>query len=468
MAKARTKVLKVEPGEAAAPSAKAERMREKIGPLTKDKINALEPKMTSYPVPEGRQRCLYLQVTPAGIKSWVLRYRFRGIQKTHTLGRWPDMTVDQAGKEAISALKGIGEGKDPNEARKEEIVEAQRVVAEQKTVSDLLDRYIRDHIEINNKESSQQEFKRLITKHVRPGLGSLEIRKVGTNDISQFLTEIQRETPTQCNRVRSLLITMFGRAEEWEMRDLGTNPVVPIKKRTSEVKRSRRLSAQELKSLGKTLNTSKESKVVIAAIRLYLLTGMRKSELIGDKARGIEALTWGRVNLKEKTLEVFTKSRKGKSAKRVVYCCSEAINILKSIPKIKNNPYVITGKNAKEALVGIQNAWERIRIVAKLAVAGKDDPDNPRIHDLRRTFSSVGADIGWKEYMRDLLGHAEKDVTDIYTRTDPAILLQVAEEVGSRVHQLLNGIAAPKSQPIQATARKAGQAVIPRKAGKAV
>lgn len=442
------------------------KMRQEIGPLTKEKINGLPSKATSYPVPEGRVRCLYLQVTPAGKKSWVLRYRFKGMQKTHTLGKWPEMTVDDAGKAAIQALNGITQGDDPNQVRKEQVVEAKRDADSRRTVNDLIDKFISDHIEVVDKNSTQIEYKRLIKKHIRDGLGKLALSEVGTKEISEFLTPISKSTPIQCNRIRSMLITMFSRAEEWGYRPLGTNPVVPIKKRNGENKRSRRLLNNELHELGKTLLSSNESEMSIIAIKLYLLTGMRKAELIGDKTRGIEGLTWSRVNIDKRQLLVNTKSKKGKPTNRIVYCCYEVIKLLKSITKTKGNPFVIVGKNKNESLVGIQNVWERIRVEAGFARKDEPDPNDPRIHDLRRTFSSVGSDLGWKEYMGELLGHAEGDVTDIYTRTDPAILLQIAEEVGSRIVALMAGAEEPTGAKAKPRVRRAGEPPVPRKAGR--
>ena len=53
---------------------------------------------------------------------------------------------------------------------------------------------------------------------------------------------------------------------------------------------------------------------------------------------------------------------------------------------MEGNPYVLPGKKAGAAYVGLPKAWERIRARAKL--------DDVRLHDLRHSFASVGAAAG--------------------------------------------------------------------------
>jgi integrase len=180
------------------------------------------------------------------------------------------------------------------------------------------------------------------------------------------------------------------------------------------------------------------------AISLYLLTGMRKSELIGDKARSIPALTWDRVNTEDGTLLVYTKVRKSAKAQlRTIFCSRAVVEILKSIPKIEGNPNVITGRLKNSSFVGIQDIWQRVRKEAGLEPEGKTDNDPPSIHDLRRTYASIVHDLGYKAYASDLLGHKVKNPTDIYTRSEILRLMKVAELAGKRINGLLCGTVKP-------------------------
>ena len=399
-----------------------------------------------YPVPGYQGLCV--QVTKGGTKSFVLRYRFHGRQKIHTLGIFPAMTPNEAKKRHSEAWTKINAGIDPNQVKAEE----RRVAAAAKhaafTVEDLATRYITDHINVNNKLSWQTEATRLINKHIIPALGRLPVKEVGPADISAMLFKIRKKTPTQANRVRAVLRTMFGRAEEWEHRTLGSNPVAVVKQRSPEKKRERRLSDLELKSLGAALRRSKESPDVLAAVRLALLAGMRKGE--------IQGLLWEWVDLKAAEIRIPPEEHKtGKKTgkARVVHLCTALVEMLKALPKIEGCPYVVPGLPERDddgkvirwrPFIGLQNPMERIREAAGLAKKKKPTDDDPGWHDLRRTFASVGSDLGLKGFMGELLGHAEQTVTDVYTRTAAQRLKEAVETVGSRIDGILTGAIDPE------------------------
>lgn len=70
------------------------------------------------------------------------------------------------------------------------------------------------------------------------------------------------------------------------------------------------------------------------------------------------------------------------------------------------------------------------------------------LHFLRRTFASVGSDLGLKGFVGELLGHAEATVTDIYTRSAAEALHGAAEKIGARIEGILTGAGYPKA-PVQ-------------------
>lgn len=401
-----------------------------------------------YPVHGYQGLCV--QVTKAETKSFVLRYRFHGRQKIHTLGVFPTMKPNEAKKSHSTAWTKINAGIDPNQER----VDARRAAAEIKraafTVGDLAARYIEDHIKINNMPSWQAEATRLIKKHIIPALGEKPVKDVGPANISEFLLKIQKSTPTQANRVRAVLRTMFGRAEEWEYRPLGSNPVVVVKVRSPEVKRTRRLSELELKALGAALSKSEESPYVLLALQLALLAGMRKGK--------IQVLGWDWVNLNASEIRIppeFHKTGKKTGKDRVVHLCSALVKSLKAIPRTQGCSYVIPGLPKKDKagkvvqwgpFVGLQKPLERVREAAGFAVNGKPDDDDPGWHDLRRTFGSVGTDLGLKAFMGELLGHSEQTVTDIYTRAADQRLKDAAETIGARIDGILSGVIDPEKE----------------------
>ncbi len=434
--------------------------------LTKALVEAAQPKDKTYPIPDGGQAGLCLQVTPAGAKSWVIRYRFQGLQKTCTLGQWPTVTVDAARTLAMDALGNLKKhGIDPNAARAEtrraalEAREAAKNRPAAVTVDDLVDRYQAEHVP-DNSEGWQTESCRLMDRHIRPALGKLPLKDLGPAEVSSLLYKM-KGTPTQANRTRAVLRSMFQRAEEWGLRPLGTNPVSVVKMRGQETKRTRRLSDLELKKLGEALRASSELPELKAGLRLALMAGMRKGE--------IQGCLWEWVDLQAGTITIPPEEHKtGKKTgkARIVHLCPELVADLQAITRTLGCPHLIPGSSVKaddgtlqwKPFTAIQNPWERVREAAKLAVKGEPSEEDPGLHDLRRTFASVATDLGLKGFVAELLGHVEATVTDRYTRAAAERLHDAAATIGARIGGILSGAIDPEKEAEERAKAEAGKA----------
>lgn len=414
-----------------------------------------------YPVKDYKGLCV--QVTKAGVKSFVLRYRFQGRQKIHTLGVFPTMTPDAAKKAHTSAWGQLNNGTDPNQAREGAKKAAEEARRSKFTVSDLAERYELEHMPSNSK-AWRMDIKRYLGRFILPALGKMPVKEVTPGDVSTLLFKIGKDTPTQANRVRAVLRTMFQRAEEWSYRSLGTNPVSVVKARYQETPRDRRLSDLELKALGAAFQASKEAPEVLVALRLGLLAGMRKGE--------IQGLRWEWVDLQEKEIRIppeFHKTGKKTGRSRVIRLCSALVADLQDLARTLGCPYVIPGRavvkedktRVWQSFTALQNPWERLRVAAKLAKKGEPAEADPGLHDLRRTYASVGTDLGLKGFVSELIGHTEQTVTDIYARTSAHRLQDAAEEIGARIDGILKGTIDPEKE---AEARRKAQAGRAKKA----
>jgi integrase len=61
---------------------------------------------------------LFLLITPAGGKRWVLKYRVNGKEKSLALGMYPEVTLVEARKRRDAAREKLAGGIDPGEAKK--------------------------------------------------------------------------------------------------------------------------------------------------------------------------------------------------------------------------------------------------------------------------------------------------------------------------------------------------------------
>jgi integrase len=241
--------------------------------LTKTAVEAIEPGAKDTYAWDDRVAGFGAKITPKGARIYVLKYRAGTAQRWLVLGRHGEITTEQARAKAIKLRGTIANGKDPARARDEH--------DEAPTVDALADRYLAEYAVAHKKPRSIAEDRRNLALHVRPVLGARKVIDVTRQDILA-LHHKMRSTPTAANRTATLLATMFRFAEEWGMRPENSNPARRVKK-FAERKHERFLSLDELRRLGAALDQAEadgEHPSAVAIIRLLLLTGCRKAEVL--------------------------------------------------------------------------------------------------------------------------------------------------------------------------------------------
>lgn len=171
------------------------------------------------------------------------------------------------------------------------------------------------------------------------------------------------------------------------------------------------LSDQELARLGQALRNAETTHPVhAAAVTLILLTGCRKSEIVG--------LRWSEVRGKRLLL---TDSKTGA---RTVWLGNNARVILTRLRRGRpDQPVFGLSAKSRGALDGV---WRRIRGDAGLS--------DVRLHDLRHSFASFAARRAETLPMiGKLLGHAKASSTARYTHLDDESIFSTAERVGQLI-----------------------------------
>jgi len=113
---------------------------------------------------------------------------------------------------------------------------------------------------------------------------------------------------------------------------------------------------------------------------------------------------------------------------KTVYLGNVAIEVLKNIEQLKDNPYVVTGKLEGSYLTDLQHPWRRIRAKAGL--------DNVRIYDLRHSFASNAIALGMSLPMvGKLLGHTQIQTTARYAHLASDPVKEAANLVAESIAQ---------------------------------
>jgi Arm DNA-binding domain/Phage integrase family len=221
-------------------------------------------------------------------KVFVVKYALGGRggrQRKVKLGAFPTLNATQARAMARDVLRAVAHGDDPAASREERRNDL--------SLDDIMTEFLRDHVEAKRKTRTHAEYARLAAKHVQRKLGHLRVRGIETADVAR-LHDSLRGTPVQANRVLSLLSKLFSWCEGRGYRAKYSNPCRGLE-RFPEKGKERFLAASELKRLSHVLKESEEAEwpTAIAALRLLMFTGARKSEVLGlrwddiDIGRGI-------------------------------------------------------------------------------------------------------------------------------------------------------------------------------------
>jgi integrase len=256
----------------------------------------------------------------------------------------------------------------------------------------LYELYITKHAELKNKPNSVKLNRHLIKKHIQPYFAGRKIADITSRDICEF-QYLHRNTRTQANRLLELLSKMFSLAENWGLRY--GNPCRNID-RFKERVITRFLSPEEIVRLQKELDRQKRTTPhAAAAIRLLLLTGCRKSEIL--------AMKWEDIDLRKGVLTLHD----SKTGMRMVPLNHSAIDVIKKIPRVGDCPYVIANPRTGKGMNDLNRTWRKVRKYTKL--------EDVRLHDLRHTFASRGVEAGLSLIViSKLLGHKQLQTTQRY------------------------------------------------------
>lgn len=331
------------------------------------------------------------------------------------IGQFGVVTAELARREATIKLGSVrGANGDPAALR-----DAER---QSTTMKELGERFLTQYTPVRCKPSTQAEYRRSVELFLDPFFAKQHVRSVSTADVAELHGSLSH-IPYQANRTLGVLSKMMNLAETWGIREKHTNPCEDVE-RYPERKRERFLSPKELQRLGQTLAAAEvnqtETKYALAAFRILLLTGCRLSE--------IQRLEWRYVDLEQKELRLPD----SKTGAKTVHLGETAVALLKTLPRVTGNPYVIAGKKEKAHLTDLQHPWRRIRKAAGL--------NDVRIHDLRHTFASGGLLVGEGLAMiGKLLGHTQVQTTARYAHLASDPVKQAATKISDRLALALFG-----------------------------
>ena len=212
-----------------------------------------------------------------------------------------------------------------------------------------------------------------------------------------------RSTPVAADRPAPVLSVILRQAEVYGYRPEGSNPCTGIR-RYRRRNRERFLNDDEIRRLSHVLDEKRAHQPLLAAIvRLLLLTGCRKSEIL--------ALKWsdyreGRLCLSD-----------SKTGPRTVWLSSPARTLIDGLPRRGRWMFPLPQEQGHLSEGTRHRFWCHVRSEATI--------EDVRCHDLRHTYASVA------------LAHGETIVTTgkLLGHNDPATTLKYTHLADVSVHE---------------------------------
>lgn len=438
--------------------------------LTRKLIETLPAGEQEYCVWDTQVTGFGVRIRPAGGRSYVLFYRLGGKFRKLTLGKADGgYGLDEARDRAIEKLQDVRSGVDPQAAK----------VAERNalTVAELVDLYLEQGpaLKPNKKASSWSTNRILFERHVKPLLGRKLARDVSKMDVAKFQLDVsqgktarnvmvghrKRSRVTGGKRVAALSIITLGAAYEFAISlDILTNNPTKGVERFQTVRRERYLSEREVAALAEALaefeREDERHTVMADAVRLLILTGCRKSEIL--------SLAWEFVDWNKGCLRLPD----SKTGAKVVPLADDAIAILRRrwdesrpadpsrghnsgevVVQINRSPWVLPSLKGDGHFVGLPHLWAKVKDRAdvilrrRVSEAGEGTHDlrsmvNVRLHDLRHSFASFAIADGASLFMvGKVLGHKQARTTEIYAHLSDDPLKLVANRTAARLSQAM-------------------------------
>lgn len=376
--------------------------------------------------------------------TYIFKYRNKsGKSQTKTLGKIPGITVAQI-RDILDEFKPTI--KSENSVTKKN---------KKYTVKDLCEKYLAEH---QTRESTKEEDKSRINRHILPLLANIPLHLLTAKDIMDAQTAIangsrkifiaghkNQNNPHSYTRVTGgegaakrtmeMLKTILNFAEDQELIDENPMNSRKFKKIKYDKKETAYLETDGYEQLGFLLrkyeqkqshNTIPQS---VLFIKLASLTGCRKGELLN--------LTWDQVDFINQYF-VFPQTKTTGEQRRIFGIAAK--ELLLSIRQTSTSNYVFPSANNIDA--PRQDCLKALKEICKPAKANTQSfsaLSKLTLHGLRHSFSTMCNVLGISDVTREgLLGHKKGSVDFIYTHNTKEIMIDSANKVSERINDLID------------------------------
>jgi integrase len=280
---------------------------------------------------------LYIQVTPSGAASWLLRIKVGNLRREIGLGAYPTVTLAQAREKARETRDGIEKGRDPvleRKATKAALIAAQR---RGMTFEKAMSEYLNSKLEAFQNAKHRDQWRNTLETYAKPALGKMLVQDIEARDVLRALQPIWADKTETATRVRGRIEAVLSWATVAGYRT-GDNPARwagNLKELLPAVAKSARVVNQPALALD-------EAARWVAALATREGMGARALQfaaLVAARSGEVRGATWAEIDL-ERGLWVIPAQRMKMKREHRVALSRAAVALLEALPRLAGSDLV--------------------------------------------------------------------------------------------------------------------------------
>lgn len=346
--------------------------------------NLAPPETGRLEISDEKRSGLRMRVSANGGYVWMYEKRVKGGPKRkHTLGNWPALSLSDARQIALEIEAEARQGIDRVALRKKRLLDEEAAAATRSTIRQVLNAYDELHLsQLRTGAERKRQIAAALHRKIDHPIDDLTHRDIQAAVDEKLLAGRQ----VFANRIRAALLAFVNWA--WVRGYLSEHVGLRVAKPTKEVVRDRVLSVDEVRRVYEAAGLL--GPLWCPLLRLLLLTGQRRGEIIG--------LKWSEVDLKDARITKPGLATKNKRS-HITHLSPPALRILKELPRGTSDlVFSTTGQTPVSGLSRVKK-----RLDGHLG----DQFEPWRFHDIRTAMATALAEAGEPEAIVDrILNHA--------------------------------------------------------------
>ncbi len=362
--------------------------------LTDTALRKLKPNGATYKVAD--RDGMYVTVSKAGTITFRYDYRLNGRRETLTLGRYGPggISLALARERLLDARKAVADGRSPAQEKQRE----KRRLSRAKTFAEFTDVWMEAS---GMADSTRAMRKHVINRDILPVFKNRMLAEITPDDLRALCMKVKkRGAPATAIHVRDIVKQVYAHAIMHGEKVANPADEVSPSSIATFVSKDRALSPPEIRLMVHEMDAIATSPTIRLALRMILLTLVRKSELL--KA------TWDEVDF-ETGVWSIPKERMKRRFPHNVYLSQQALDILVALKTCAGgSKYLLPSRYDGDQCMSMATL-NRVTLRVSDQAREKGLPLEPfTVHDLRRTGSTLLNEVGFnRDWIEKALAHED-------------------------------------------------------------